>query len=568
MTGFLINHNGAIGLHLRNIANGFQFVNCDFFANGSITIDGCSAVQFIGGIIACPITFASTPTGQVVFQSMRIDPVSTTFLTYSDYQRGFLKFYQCFTLTGMLTGYPLGNDAIDGTMGGTGNNAPFSAGAIPFVGPAAAVMRQDATSFSRDAAGNTTIKGPLAVSTTNPAGATGSLILTAGDNTQVPAIVRGKADTVSPVVYPLTVSPTLWIAADRLAYAPFAKVTTITDLGGNGKDFTGPNGGAQVYPTLVPNVLNGLPVLRTTGVAFQSMDTASFTLAQPFYVIAVFKKATATNKVLFGGKTASNAMLYSFAAGSAKMNAGSDATVICTPTNWNIGVFRYDGASSSYRINTGGAAATVNPGTAGIVGGFRLFEFNSGSGFPYDGDLAELMLVPVANATTAQIEGLVQYLSNKWAISLGAQGTSGASAVQTGDLAQWQLPAGGVLLKLDANGRICKGLGATAPGIVAGAGAGTGPTVGVTGTDQSGQISVLTGSGPTGSAVVATVNFANTWGSTPGVILVPANAAAAALSGNAAVFLSSPGNTSFALSVGSTQLSATTTYLWNYFVVG
>jgi hypothetical protein len=570
VSSFLFNHNSSFAVRLRQTANSFQFVNCDFFSNGTgtnkISIEGCTPVQFIGGILASELTFASTPTGTITFLIMRVQTSQSGFLTYTDYQRGFVKFYQCFTLTGPLTGYPLGNDGIDPTMGGTGSNAALAAGSIPYA-LTSGVLGQD-TGFTRDATGTTTIKGPLTISTTDPAGATGSLILTAGDNTQVPAIVRGKADTVSPVVYPLTVSPTLWIAADRLAYAPFAQVTTITDLSGNGRNFTGPNGGSQVYPTLIPAALNGLPVLRATGVAFQFMDTASFSLVQPFYVIAVFKKATATNKVLFGGKTSGNAMLYSFAASSAKMNAGSDATVTCTPTNWNIGVFRYDGASSSYRINTGGAATTVSPGVSGIVGGFRLFDFNSGSGFPYDGDLAELILVPTANATTAQVEGLVQYCSNKWAVSLGAQGTSGASTVQTGDLAQWQLPAGGVLLKVDANGRMCKGAGATAPGIAAGAGAGTGPTVSVSGTDQNGQISVLTGSSPTASAVVGTITFANAWGTTPRVLLTPANAAAAALSGNAAVFVSSPGTTNFAVSVGSTQLGATTTYLWNYFVVG
>lgn len=569
MTNFLINHNGGYGVRLRGIANGFQFVNCDFFANNpgsnQIAIDGCVGVQFIGGILATQITFLATPTGPVMFQGMQVNTTSTTFGTYTDYQRGFVKFYNCFTLTGPLTGYPVGNDGFDGTMGGTGSNIPFVASAIPFVDPGAAILRQDAANFARDGGGNLTINGPIAISTNNPAGADGSMTIVAGDNTRVPWIVKGKADTVTPALYPSAISPAVWIAADRIAAAPLGKITSITDLSGNGRHFTGSNGGGQIYPTLVPNVLNGLPVIRFTGVAFQNMDTASFTLAQSVTVFCVFKKATANNKVLFTDKGASAVELLGFAASTATMFSGSSATVNLTPTNWNIGVFVFNGASSSYRINTGGSATTVNPGATGIANGFRLADFSSG-GFPYDGDIAELIVA--ATPTAAQIEGLVQYLSNKWGVALGAQGTAGASAVQTGDLAQWQLPAGGVLLKLDASGRICKGAGATTPGIAAGAGAGTSPTVGATGKDQAGQISVLTGSSPTASAVVATLTFANTWGATPNIILTPANAAAAALSGNAAVFISSPGTGSFAVSVGSTQLGAATTYLWNYFVIG
>ncbi len=453
MTNFLVNHNGGIGVHLRNYTNGFQFVNCDFFANNpgsnTITIDGCSSTQFIGGILATEITFASTPTGIVMFQGMCLFPASALFGTYTDYQRGFVKFYNCFTQTGPLTGYPIGNDGFATTMGGTGSNAALSAGSIPYA-QTSGIFGQD-SGFLRDATSATTISGPVTISTNGPGGADGSCTIIAGDNTRVPAIVKGKADAVTPAISPSAISPTLWIAADRLAYSPFAQVTTITDLSGNGRNFTGPNGGGQVYPALVPNFLNGLPVLSVTGVSFQNMDTASFTLAQPHIVFAVFKKATATNKVLFTDKTTGATMFYNFTSTTASMYSGSNASVTLTPTNWNIAALVFDGASSSYRINTGGSATTNSPGTTGISGGFRLFDFSSG-GFPFDGWLAELILAPTP--TGAQIEGVIQYLSTKWGIALGAQGTAGASAVQTGDLQQWQNPAGTSLMRITATGQI------------------------------------------------------------------------------------------------------------------
>ncbi len=107
--------------------------------------------------------------------------------------------------------------------------------------------------------------------------------------------------------------------------------------------------------------------------------------------------------------------------------------------------------------------------------------------------------------------------------------------------------------------------------ISAGAGAGTGPTVSVTGTPHAGQITVTTGSAPTASATVATVTFASAFAATPQtVLLIPANANAAALTGNGAVYCDVANLTTahFLLSVGSSALAATTTYKWYFIILG
>jgi len=118
----------------------------------------------------------------------------------------------------------------------------------------------------------------------------------------------------------------------------------------------------------------------------------------------------------------------------------------------------------------------------------------------------------------------------------------------------------------DASGRIVSGV--PLPGIVAGTGAGTGNTVGVTGTGLAGTISVLTAGTPTASATVVTVTFSTAYTTTaPTVVISPANLAAALLTGTAIVYLSSASTTNFVLSVGSTALATTTTYLWNYVVI-
>ena len=110
----------------------------------------------------------------------------------------------------------------------------------------------------------------------------------------------------------------------------------------------------------------------------------------------------------------------------------------------------------------------------------------------------------------------------------------------------------------------------SAPSISGGTGAGTSPTVSVSGTDIGGNISITTGTSPATSATVATITYNVAWTSTPStVVLTPANAAAAALTGNANVYVDVASNTSsvFVIKVGSTALAASTSYKFFYQVI-
>lgn len=115
---------------------------------------------------------------------------------------------------------------------------------------------------------------------------------------------------------------------------------------------------------------------------------------------------------------------------------------------------------------------------------------------------------------------------------------------------------------------ICPG---TAPGIAGGTGAGTTPTLSVSGSDVAGTISITTGSGPATSATVVTITFNTAYATAPrAVIITPAGPNAAALSGAGQVYEDSASRlaTSFVLKVGSSALAGTTTYLFNYQVIG
>jgi len=110
--------------------------------------------------------------------------------------------------------------------------------------------------------------------------------------------------------------------------------------------------------------------------------------------------------------------------------------------------------------------------------------------------------------------------------------------------------------------------GTSAPSIAAGAGAGTTPTVSVsTATDLAGVINITTGTLPTGTnAVIATVTFNTAYGVAPIVILQPANAITATLTGATGVYVTST-TTTLVLTSGTTALTASTAYKWNYHVI-
>lgn len=109
----------------------------------------------------------------------------------------------------------------------------------------------------------------------------------------------------------------------------------------------------------------------------------------------------------------------------------------------------------------------------------------------------------------------------------------------------------------------------TAPTGVVGTGAGTSPSAVTftTATDLAGIVNVTTGTLPTAAATVLTVTFNTAYGVAPVVVLTPANAATALLSGVTQSFVSSSTTTTFVITAGSTGLVASTAYSWIYHVI-
>lgn len=109
----------------------------------------------------------------------------------------------------------------------------------------------------------------------------------------------------------------------------------------------------------------------------------------------------------------------------------------------------------------------------------------------------------------------------------------------------------------------------TAPTVVAGAGAGTTPTVIVSNaTDMAGILDVTTGTTPTGSnAVIATVTFNVAYAAAPNISITPNNANAAGLAATLTMVYTTSTTTTFVLTSGTTALTAATQYKWFYHVI-
>lgn len=102
------------------------------------------------------------------------------------------------------------------------------------------------------------------------------------------------------------------------------------------------------------------------------------------------------------------------------------------------------------------------------------------------------------------------------------------------------------------------------PTIVAGTGAGTAPTVSVTTNGKQLQVTVTTGTLPTGTnAIIATVTLPTALTYTPYPVFSSANANTSLLSGASMVYMTSTGPANVTITSGTSGLPAATTYIWN-----
>lgn len=178
----------------------------------------------------------------------------------------------------------------------------------------------------------------------------------------------------------------------------------------------------------------------------------------------------------------------------------------------------------------------------------RLAIGSTGNFLTVSGGIPSWGSLPVAGASTA---GIIAASGNQ---TLGPNLTLNGATTLVGGVSI----TGGILSYNSSN----------APTIAAGAGAGTSPTVSISGTNICGTISVTTGAGPSTGAVVVTITTGTSFSNNqPVVSLTPANALTALLTGASMVYVGTSAVNNFNINSGTLALS-TGTYKWNYIVIG
>jgi hypothetical protein len=223
---------------------------------------------------------------------------------------------------------------------------------------------------------------------------------------------------------PLTISTNLpvttglrahFAADDVLTRTPYMvsgnPVPTWLDLSGNGSAAEDPNpGSTDRRPTLITNVLNGLPGLLFNGSKY--LEAALVTLTQPDTILMVMKlvAAAGANENVFDGMSGRQAIIITTAPALA-MYAGSVQTDGAIDTSAHLVTFLANGASSNLRKDRV-SVLSASPGANSITAGWRIGSNSSAGGF-YNGYIMEL--AGYNSMSTTDRDTVETYLRTKWA---------------------------------------------------------------------------------------------------------------------------------------------------------
>jgi hypothetical protein len=225
--------------------------------------------------------------------------------------------------------------------------------------------------------------------------------------------------------------------------------------------------------------------------------------------------------------------------------------------------------------STGGNLAKVDTGGNTTVGG-QLFVNGNSTGTPisittsWNGKFSGMqvggsLIQSSNNNFSVANNGGSSWLNNVNVSSLGIYNGTGNAIVacfgSSSGGAPFYVSTAGVVTQIHGVG------GSSTPTIAAGTGAGTSPTISITGSDMGGQITLTTGTLPTGGGTIFTVTFALAFSTAPYITFSAANANAAGLSGLTAVYATAT-TTTFLFTSDATGLTAATQYIWAYDVVG
>jgi len=258
--------------------------------------------------------------------------------------------------------------------------------------------------------------------------------------------------------------------------------------------------------------------------------------------------------------------------------AGHSATQSADLQDWTVNGSVVAFISKTGQLNTNtGIYVNQNPGIFGC-GGSISFQPRATAVLMLDDDnfpAITAKLIAQTNSNNSTVPGFEFFClttcTPAYQFNVPTSTSTGFSIVgatsQANDLFQAQNVSKVVLFANDKLGRPYTAN--TTPTIAAGTGAGTSPTVSVTGTDVNGYVTITTGTSCASSAVVATITFSAAYASAPkSVIITPAEVNAAALTLKPYASQAGIGTSSWTLNIGGTALTDATTYKFYYQVLG
>lgn len=327
-------------------------------------------------------------------------------------------------------------------------------------------------------------------------------------------------------------------------YVPSAQITGNFFYGENSffNNITAPD----LYTNLTATTYNiGQPLIKNIG---PSPLTVTRTGTGANSTIAIGDDA---NQVFIGKSSVSNVFGVSNTA-----DINGSGTLFVNTSNVRVGIGQ-NTPTATLHIKAGTASASTAP--IKLTSGTNLTAAEAGA-IEFDGtDLFYTTSTPTRR-TVANLVG-TQTFTNKTLTSpqintplLNTTSVVGQvwTATNTAGAGTWTALPGPASLIVGT------------PTIAAGAGAGTSPTVSVTSNGRSLQVTVTTGTLPTGTnAVIATVTLANALSYTPYPVFSSANAATSLLNGASMIYMTSSGASNVTITSGTTALVAATTYVWN-----
>jgi hypothetical protein len=392
----------------------------------------------------------------------------------------------------------------------------------------------------------------------------------------------------------ITNSYALWIQAGISAFGGdlvgtaatqnlFNTVATTINFGGAATTWTV---GATSGTFTLRNTTVALSGGTLTGAATQNVFNTTSTTVNAF--------GAATTATIFG--TPTTAVTY---------NIGTNATATATTKTLNIGTAGASGSTTNINIGSSvaGSASTLTFQGTSIINvpirtstSTRIFQVRTPadttltastesilSSFGGDASQATVIRQFATGALTTQRENLfvaptysfvaASTITNAATLAVSNAPVAGTNATITNSYSIWAQSGNVRFDGLETQLRHIRGT-TLAPTFTAGAGAGTGPTITVTGNDVAGIVSVTVGTTPSASnSVIVTITFNTAYTTAPFVILTPANRNAQALTGTTVVQVPAAGQTngvtttSFVIEGGTAALSATIQYIWSYHVI-